>query len=342
MRIYFGTNRNPDNQENPTSFGKHFSPQGLTDLRYGWADVADDNFDHYTLTVAREVLKVDEEKALVGDLSGQILGSDTVFKEVREEMKRLQQDCILYIHGYNCLFENAIKSTAQLKSLYPDKILFLFSWPSDGEMFIYKPYISDRDDARASGAALGRGLQRLAEFIRKTPRDDYCNQNIHLFAHSMGSYALRHALQSIKSSAGNYIRRLLDQIILFAADEDDDSFELDYKFQPLPEMARRVSVYHNAGDKALLVSDVTKSNPDRLGASGPRNTRLLPDKVSVINCAPVLNWTKDPTGHNYYLINATVKKDVIAVLAGMDPNDIATREYQPEFRRYKLKQVRKN
>ena len=260
-----------------------------------------------------------------------------MFTNVREEMKRLQQDCIIYIHGYNCSFEDAIRSTAQLKSLYQDKILFLFTWPSDGEMLLYKPYMSDRDDARASGAALGRGLQRLAEYLRKTPKDDYCYQSIHLFAHSMGSYALRHALQSIKSSAGNYIRRLLDQIILFAADEDDDSFEFDYKFQPLPDMARRVSVYHNAGDKALVLSDVTKGNPDRLGASGPRNTRLLPDKVSVINCAPVLDWLRDPDGHTYYLHDPTVRKDVIAVLTGTDPHEISTREYQPESRRYKLK-----
>jgi len=98
----------------------------------------------------------------------------------------------------------------------------------------------------------------------------------------------------IKSSSGTSLRRLLEQVVLFAADEDADAFEFDYKFQSLPDMARRVTVYHNASDKALVTSDLTKGNPDRLGASGPRNSRALPDKVSVVNCEPVISFKEDP------------------------------------------------
>ena len=41
----------------------------------------------------------------------------------------------------------------------------VFTWPSDGSMLPFKAYASDRDDARASGVALGRGLQKLASFL---------------------------------------------------------------------------------------------------------------------------------------------------------------------------------
>lgn len=336
MRIYFATNRNPDNPANPSHFGNHVSTKGLTDLRFGWADVQDSDFSQYTLHVAAESLDVDLENAKKNDLSGQILGSNLVFEEARKEMRKEQQDCVIFIHGFNCDFRDAIQATAQIKQLYAQRPMtyFLFTWPSDGSALPFKAYISDRDDARVSGVALGRGLQKLAHFLRGT--NDYCNQSIHLFAHSMGNYALRWALQEIKKSSGNTIRRLLDQIILFAADEDDDAFEYDYKLKFLPDMAKHVTLYHNPKDMALTISEFTKGNPDRLGASGPRNARLLPDKVSVVNCEAINGSEDDITGHQYYRLDPIVKQDVIAVLNGAPPHNISTRIYQPETRCYYL------
>jgi esterase/lipase superfamily enzyme len=339
MRIYFATNRDPNNADNPTDFGTRFSPNGLTDLRFGWADVSGPKLDQYALTVAPESLKVSREKAATGNLSDQVLGSESVFDAVRMEMMNLKQDCVIFVHGFNTSFKDAIQRAAQLKEFYSElpMTFFLFTWPSDGSLLPFKSYASDRDDARASGVALGRGMQKFAAYLGQTRPKDYCNQNVHLFAHSMGNYALRWALQGIKSTAGSNLRRLLEQVLLFAADEDDDAFEFDYKLQPLSDMARRVTVYHNADDTALITSDVTKGNPDRLGAGGPRNSRALPDKVSVVNCEPVINRREDSLGHNYDRLNNTVRQDVLAVLKGSEPQNIKTRKYQPDTRSYRLK-----
>lgn len=342
MRIYFATNRNPDDPQHPTDFGEHFSPNGLTDLRFGWADVDDRQLDRYTLTVADEHLDVGLDNARANDLSGQKLGSRAVFEAVRAEMLAQKRDCVISIHGFDYTFAEAIRRTAEIKRFYADApmVYMLFTWPSDGSLLPFKAYASDRDDARASGVALGRGLQKFASFLHGTRPQDYCGQSVHLFAHSMGNYALRWALQGIRSSTGSQLRRLLDQVLLFAADEDDDAFEHDYKFLNLPDMARRVTVYHNPGDKALVVSDTTKGNPDRLGAGGPRNARALPDKVSVVNCEPVLRLRDDPSGHQYYRLDPTVRQDVLSVLAGTDPHAVRTRSYVPETRSYRLKRVR--
>jgi len=342
MRIYFGTNRNPDDADNPTDFGEFFSPAGLTDLRFGWADVTGEEFDEYKLTVAPEKLEVESKKAEVGDLSGQVLGSKIVFEEVRKEMMTQKQDCLIFIHGFDNTFKDAISRAAQIKHFYGDRpmSMFLFTWPSDGRMIPYKSYASDRDDARASGVALGRGLQKLAHFLKTASDVDDCGQSVHMFAHSMGNYALRWAVQGIRSSAGESVRRLLDQIFLFAADEDDDAFEFDHKLQTLPDMARRVNIYQHADDKALMISKYTKGNPDRLGASGPRVARMLPDKVTVVDCGPVVSFRKDGDlqGHQYYRCNEIVRRDVLSVLKGIAPQDVKTRRYQPETRRYRLKQ----
>jgi esterase/lipase superfamily enzyme len=152
----------------------------------------------------------------------------------------------------------------------------------------------------------------------------------------MGNYALRWALQGILGSSGKSLRRLLEQVILFAADEDDDAFEFQHKLQSLPDMARRITIYHNPGDKALIVSDYTKGNPDRLGASGPRNSRALPDKVCVVNCVQSVQLKEDPTGHQYYRLNQTVRKDVLAVLKGIESQNIKTRKYLPDTRSYRI------
>lgn len=338
VTIYFATNREPNDHKNPTDFGSAFSSKGLTDLRFGRAEVTGEKLDKYVLHVAPEKLEVPMDKALRGDLSGQVLGSTALFEEIREAMRRGKQDAMLSIHGFNYTFGEALQRTAELTRFYARRpmVWILFTWPSDGSMLPFKAYASDRDDARASGVALGRGIQKLAHHLRGTNPQDYCGQNVHMLAHSMGNYALRHAVQSIRSSAGANIRRLFDQVIMMAADEDDDAFELEHKLAPLPQLARRITLYTNPGDKALVVSDVTKGNPDRLGASGPRNARQLPDKVTVVNVEDVIQPVKDATGHQYYRTSPAVRRDVLDVLDGIAPQDIRKRGFVAETKSYRL------
>lgn len=339
VTIYFATNRNPLPPDDPTDFGKVFSPKGLTDLRFGRAEVTGPDFDRYTLWVAPEKLDIGLGKAKTGDFEGQVLGSRAIFDEVRREMTEGKQDCVISIHGFNYTFRDALQRTAQLKTFYASRpmVFFVFTWPSDGSMLPFKAYASDRDDARASGVALGRGMMKAADYLRGTRPEDYCGQSIHVFAHSMGNYALRHAVQCIKAVAGERVRRLFDHVLLFAADEDDDAFELDYKLKPLPDFCRRVTVYHNPSDRALMISDFTKGNPDRLGAGGPRNSRALPDKVTVVDCEPVVDSSKDIQAHQYYRLEGRVRGDVIDVLNDVSPADIGGREYIAETRSYRLR-----
>ena len=341
MKIYFATNRDPDNAAKPTDFGSRFSANGLTDLRFGSAEVTGTNLDRYTLDVAPESLDVGLAAATTHQLGDQVLGSQAVFEQVRAEMVANKQDCVVFIHGFNVSFKQAIQRVAQLKRFYAERPMtwLVFTWPSDGSMLPFKAYASDRDDARASGVALGRGLRKLASFLHGSRPEDFCGQSVHLMTHSMGGYALRWALQSIQGATGGNLRRLMEHILMFAPDEDDDAFELAHKLQSLPDMARRISLYHNSGDLALVTSDVTKGNPDRLGAAGPRNSRLLPDKVSVLNCEPVLSLRQDPKGHGYYCLNETVRQDVLAVLAGGAPLEIKTRKYQPDTRTFRLRKT---
>jgi esterase/lipase superfamily enzyme len=87
---------------------------------------------------------------------------------------------------------------------------------------------------------------------------------------------------------------------------------------------------------ALVISDTTKGNCDRLGAGGPRNSWAVPDKVSIVNVQKVTGFREDKTGHQYYRLNPKVRDDVLRVLSGVDSGEIAGRIFNSEKRQYYL------
>jgi len=338
-KVYFGTNRKPNRKKKPDDFGTGFSEDGLANLRFGMAEVSGEDYEDFDLYLAPEKLKVDYRRKVKG-ASGSVLGSKTVFKRVRDKMVFHQRDTVVFVHGYNVSFADALASAARLKSNFstanngPGINVVLFSWPSDGSMMPYIAYGNDRQDAAASGPAFARGLLKLAGFLRGSTPEESCEHKLHLVTHSMGNYVLRHTVQEyVKQSSGRPVR-LFDQVFMMAADEDDDAFEHDYKLKPLPRLAKRVNVYFNNNDRAMAVSDKTKGNPDRLGDDGPRVPRGVPGKVSLIDVTPVVSGLVQ---HSYFLDSPRVVDDMKAVLRGEAPQEISGRKYVHETNRYRLR-----
>ena len=249
---------------------------------------------------------------------------------------------MVFIHGYNVSFKEALTSAATLKRNFstarsgPGVNVVLFSWPSDGSMMPYIAYANDRQDAAASGPAFARGLLKLTDFLRGATPEEACDQRIHLVAHSMGNYVLRHTVQEITAHASGRPVRIFDQVFLMAADEDDDAFEHDHKLKSLPRLAKRVNVYFNNGDTGMAVSDKTKGNPDRLGDDGPRVPRGIPGKVTLIDCTSVVHGLVE---HSYYLDSPTVVADMQMVLMGTEPDVIGGRDYIQDSNRYRLRKA---
>lgn len=340
VTVYFATNRNLHGTSAKPKFGKTFNSHGPHAVRFGRAEVSGKTVK---VEVADEVLDT-------ADGAGRVLGSQQVFQHVMRKMAKHSRDTLIYIHGFGFSFEDAIKLAADLKTSYGAKNpvnIFVFSWPGDGKMLPFMSYYNDRSDARNSGMAMARTFLFLRDFVAQmgqaegTADEKYCGQRLHLLAHSMGNYALRHGLQGIRSELKDEIPRLFDNIILAAADEDDDAFEFDYKYRKLALLCRRVHVYFSPDDRALLISDKTKRNPDRLGSDGPRLTDDLPRKVTLISCRDVDNSVEDGWPdlqvHQYYRLRPEVLADIRDVLAGISPDDIANREYNAASRSYRIK-----
>ena len=298
--IFFGTNRNGRPAGAPKGFGKRFGAAGLTNLRFGKATVNNKTVRVRTysekLQRAGRVQRTDAAKSR--------FGSKELFEELRSRMSREQTDAIVFIHGYNVTFKEAIETSVKIgknhRRMNGNKGLnvICFSWPSDGSMFPWIAYSNDRQDAAASGPAFARGLLKMADFFRTMSPEEACHQKLHLMAHSMGHYVLRHALQEVRRQNGGRIPRIFDQIFLLAPDEDDDAFEYEHKLALLPRLGRHVNVYFNRGDAAMAISDVTKGNPDRLGDDGPRAPFQVPGKVSQIDCSHVVGGAVE---HSYFV-----------------------------------------
>jgi len=216
----------------------------------------------------------------------------------------------------------------------------VFTWPSDGSAFPWKAYISDRHDAKASGFAFARGMMMLRDFLREGKP---CGQRVHLMAHSMGNYVCRHMVQELRKMSGGNLPLLFDTVFHMAADEDDDTYEDDFKMRPMLKMARAIKIYFNKHDKALMGSDLTKGQPDRLGNTGLRQVMDLPHKITQIDVSSVENdiILDSDLNHSYLAYNDTVADDLVYVLEGKNPNEIAHRIWDGRKNKFRLTRAAK-
>ena len=341
--VYFATNRRPDRKTNPTDFTSDFCDD-MTSFRVGTADVPGAGlFETDVAKLAQKVkIRIEPEKLDADDARDGKVGSDQVFAGIRQDMLT-GADALLMIHGYNYTFRQAMARAAQLKQWLEferpaeirkrDLVMMAFSWPSLGQGVTQKLYELESERARASGVALGRALLKATDFLRAIKRDERCTGSIHLLAHSMGNWALRGAVQAMKTFVGNNIPPIFNEVILAAADEDHDTLARSHKIGPLLGGCRRITVYHNAQDAALKASDVAMGNPDRLGRSGPERVDPASPKVTAVNAAPAILWERngapawqeDDTGHQYYRNNPVVRQDMQRVLASLADGDIEDR-----------------
>lgn len=339
--IYFATNRK-------LAPGPEFSDafhDNLDELRFGTASCAGAELFKRDIAdvAAAAVIEVAPERLSAENAAASRLGSTAVLARLQADLRDSGRDALLYVHGYNYSFRDSVARACQLQQWLAaggrDMVVCLFAWPSRGAGVSPAAYRDDRNRAAAAGPALGRAILKAVDFIRGTPRAQACNARVHLVAHSMGAWALRGAVQSMRTFVGDNIPPLFEEVLLFAADEDDDALSMRVKLSPLLRGCRRATVYLNRQDIALKASDVAMGNPDRLGKAGPVRGPDLSAKVVTVNTSPVIvreamgaeAWTQDETGHQYYRNNEVVRDDVMQVLAGIADAEIGGRSARPEF-----------
>lgn len=356
-KLYFATNRNYEGTDRwkPTGYGGKFSSDGHYNLRFGKleVDVSKTSVDKCLdkkfkggrsgdgeglttyLTKKAKNADISAYQDATAETDAEIAfennSSTRFFKDLKGDMSN-NTDVLIFIHGYNVSWEDAVGSAMSLQYMLnrnkkeDDKkvIVVLFTWPSNGSMMPFAAYKSDRSDARDSAQAIARAILKLKDFLGKikiSATDESmkpCSQSIHLLAHSMGNYVLENSLKKISGySGGNRMPRIFENIFLCASDVDDDCLEDGKKMGKVHELANHVAVYYNKGDVAMYISDFTKGNPQRLGNTGAARPQLIHNKIHQINCSKIVTGLVE---HSYYQW-ATVNDDIDMTINGVDFDD---------------------
>lgn len=184
---------------------------------------------------------------------------------------------LLFIHGYNNSFEDAVQRAAQIAAASDyDGFIYVFSWPSQGR---FASYAADMDFAETSEPELVRFMKMI--LTAGTP------VRLDVIAHSMGSQIFLRSLEGLRSvfdvRVGNsgWDRLRFGQLIFAAPDVSVPLFQR--KIAQIRPFADRVTVYASANDGALDVSGWLRGDLSRAGAIRPGEQPMYADDVDVID-----------------------------------------------------------
>ena len=221
--------------------------------------------------------------------------------------KTPKRQVLLFVHGYNTRFEEAVYRFAQIvHDSRADVTPVLFTWPSRGRLLQYG---YDHESASYSRDALESVLQALQ-------RDRDVGE-ISILAHSMGNWVTLEALRQMAIRNGQ-IGSKIENVMLAAPDVDFDVFR-----RQIAEIGIRPSVFTlfaSRDDDALAASRRFWGNT-RLGAVNPNappyREVLDRDRVRAIDLTNVAS--SDPLGHSTFASSPEVVRSIGMRLAQGQP-----------------------
>lgn len=296
--VYYVTDRKPTGDPKPElAFGGERATEGA--LSYGRADV-NIPYSHKSGQIETPWLKLEKLR----DASKHIFilrldGRDeaTFFSDIAGTTG--DGDVLVYVHGFNVRFEDALVRAAQISFDFGFKgAPIVFSWPSWGSLTAYN---SDSENVFWSAKHIEAFLKTLTEKTK--------GRRVHLVAHSMGSKGLLTALRYMAYRGGT--KPLFSSVILCAPDFDATLFREQVAAEVRP-LAKQWVVYSSNKDIALTASQELNSAP-RLGKPVTYAEGYEIIDASELEVTP---WSV-PEAHSYYATKQVVLDDMVKVLSGL-------------------------
>ncbi|MCP8937835.1 alpha/beta hydrolase [Alsobacter sp. SYSU M60028] len=185
------------------------------------------------------------------------MNSQAFLQTIKAELARRKPDdrtVLVFIHGYNTKFEEAVYRFAQIVNDSGFKgVPVLFTWPSRGALLDY-PY--DRESAVFSRDDLEATLDDIATKtgVRK----------IDVLAHSMGNFLFVETLRQATIRGNGTFHGKIGQIMLAAPDIDIDVFRR--QLMVIGQLKLPITVFVSRDDKALNFSRMVWGSQVRAGA----------------------------------------------------------------------------
>lgn len=174
-------------------------------------------------------------------------------EEVRAQARANDGSVLVFIHGYNTLYEESVFRFAQIvhDSGYRGASV-LFSWPSSGKPTLY---LADREAANYSRDYLEGALVLISALPEV--------KEINILAHSMGTWIAVEALRQAKMKGHGTFRGKLADVLLASPDIDATVFRT--QLDVIGPLRRPMTVFVSGDDKALSWSRYLAGNVPRVG-----------------------------------------------------------------------------
>lgn len=305
IRVHYVTDRQNEGTDLEPLFGEGFAAEGDARLSYGTCDVSIPD-GHEVGEVERPSgwQREDPERHIV-ILTHEGRPRAVFYRELHAELDQASvRTALLFVHGFNVTFEEAIQRTAQLKSdlSYAGPVI-AFCWPSMRLNVVTAAAVGKRAYNRAerNAPAAQRDLQQFLTELAAELEPSL----VHLIAHSMGNRLLANSVARL-SLAPLPVR--FATVILAAPDiKQVDFFAIA---AAVAVSARAVTLYASSKDRALEGAHFISAYP-RAGDSGAGIT-IYPGIDSIDATAA----RTDPAGHGYVTNSGLVIQDVSEVLNG--------------------------
>lgn len=190
---------------------------------------------------------------------------------------------LLFIHGYNTSFDNAVYRLTQLAhdAGYPGTPV-LFSWASGGRT---TDYIYDSNSASAARDQLEATMRLLSQSGAR---------RIDIVAHSMGTWVTMEALRQLAITGDRDLGGRLGDVVLASPDIDVDVFKSQMRRYGKPQ--KPFLLLLSGDDRALRLSGMLAGSRPRVGGYG-NAAELAQYGVTVVDLSGVeagdsLNHTK--------------------------------------------------
>ncbi len=219
---------------------------------------------------------------------------------------------LLFVHGYNTRFEEAVYRFAQIvHDAGAPVVPVLFTWPSRGKLF---DYVYDRESAAYSRDALEAVLQAMV----KDPNVG----SLSILAHSMGNYVTVEALRQMAIRNRSVSPKIKD-IMLASPDIDVDVFRRQIAEIEAADKSPPITLFVSQDDRALDISRRIAGDEPRLGAINPNaepyRTIVERARVNVVDLTKVIS--DDFVNHGKFGQSEVVKSIGLRLASGQGLND---------------------
>ncbi|MGY3120313.1 esterase/lipase superfamily enzyme [Bradyrhizobium sp. S3.14.4] len=228
--------------------------------------------------------------------------------------KAPQKRALIFVHGFNTSFEDALYRNAQIiwDLQYPG-LSVLFSWASAGRP---SEYFYDRDSAYLARDAFVGVLRLLKE--------NHHFDQVDVIAHSMGNLVVLDALSSYAKTSNP---AMVGELVMAAPDVDRDQF---LQMGPIVrKITKGMTLYASSADKALALSRIPARVP-RAGDVAPQGPIVLPD-IETIDVTAIGDEIFG-LNHTEFASNRAVIDDMkLLIWNGMRPPRLAQIRGIPDF-----------